>query len=193
MPSAIADVAATPEVIPVAPFHVPPPYAERPWPHDVNDGFNYDLLGPRVPTIVVSPFIEPKTVFRSTTAVAYDGTSFLATLLHWCGIPKERWFMGDRTHHAPTFEGVLTRSTPRTDSPRYTPPYDSNYPPNGPEHPRQTVTHLAEVVAHSIIVGATRGKLAPKEVHDLSHDVVTKSHTMAALEQRLDEIVKTYG
>ena len=172
--------------------HVPPPYAERPWPHDVNDGFNYDLLGPRVPTIVVSPFIEPKTVFRSTTPVAYDGTSFLATLLHWCGIPKERWFMGDRTHHAPTFEGVLTRSAPRTDSPRYTPPYDKNYPPSGPETPRQTVNHLAEIVAHSIIVSATRGKLPPAEVRDLSHDVLSSAKTMAALERRLDEIVKSH-
>ena len=172
--------------------HVAPPYAERPWPHDVNDGFHYDLLGPRVPTIVVSPFIEPKTIFRSETPVAYDATSFMATLLHWCGIPKERWYMGDRTQHAPTFEGVLTLTAPRKDKPTYKPPYDVNYPPTGPEKPSQTVTHLAEVVAHSIIVGATRGKLHPREVHQLSHDVITNSKTMTELTRRLDEIVEAF-
>ena len=173
--------------------HVAPPYAERPWPHDVNDGFHYDLLGPRVPTIVVSPYIEPKTIFRSTTPVAYDATSFMATLLHWCGIPKERWFMGDRTQHAPTFEGILTRTAPRTDKPTYTPPYDVNYPPNGPAKPVQTTNHLAEYVARTIIVGATRGKLSPDEVRRLSHDVITGSKTMAELTRRLDEIVEAFG
>ena len=51
--------------------HVPPPYGERPWPHDINDGFRYDLMGPRVPTIVVSPWVEENTVFRSATGVEY--------------------------------------------------------------------------------------------------------------------------
>ena len=172
--------------------HVAPPYAARPWQHDSNDGFNYDLMGPRVPTIVVSPFIEPKTVFRSETPVAYDATSFMATLLHWCGIPKQRWFMGDRTQHAPTFEGVLTRTAPRTDSPRYTPPYDNNYPPSGPEHPRQTVNHLAEVVAHLIIASAARGKLPADEIRRLSYDVLSSSKSMAALTRRLDEITSAF-
>jgi hypothetical protein len=117
----------------------------------------------------------------------------MATLLHWCGIPKERWYMGDRTQHAPTFEGVLTRTAPRKDKPTYTPPYDVNYPPTGPEKPSQTVTHLAEVVAHSVIVGATRGKLHPHEVHRLSHDVITSSKTMTELTRRIDEIVEAFG
>jgi phospholipase C len=173
--------------------HVAPPYAERPWPHDVNDGFHYDLLGPRVPTIVISPFIEPKTVFRSTTPVAYDSTSFMATLLQWFGIPRERWFMGDRTQHAPSFEGVLTRSTPRTDKPTYTPPFDVNYPPTGPGHPKQTVSHLAEVVAHLVIAAATRGKLPANEIRDLSYDVISNSKTMAELTRRLDQITDTYS
>ena len=58
---------------------------------------------------------------------------------------------------APTFEGIFSRSAPRTDSPRYTPPYDCNYPPSGPGHPVQSVNHLAEVVAHLITMALDRG------------------------------------
>jgi len=173
--------------------HVAPPYCERPWPHDQSDGFVYDLMGPRVPTIVVSPFIEPKTIFRSTTPVAYDSTSFMATLLRWCGIPKERWYMGDRTQAAPTFEGIFTRAKARTDSPRYKPPYDSNFPPSGPEHPRQTINHLAEVVAHLIIAAATRGRLPADQIRQLSYDTISGSKTMADLTRRLDQITDTFG
>ncbi len=108
--------------------HVPPPYASKAWPNDVNDGFHYDLLGPRVPTILVSPWIKKQTVFRSPTSVPYDSTSFLATLLKWYGIPRSRWGLGDRTRHAPTFEGVFLESSARGDAPTLTPPYDKDHP-----------------------------------------------------------------
>ena len=56
--------------------HVPPPYAENPWPNDVVDGYRFDMMGVRVPTILVSPWIKEKTVFRSSTPVALaTGTS----------------------------------------------------------------------------------------------------------------------
>ena len=60
--------------------HVPPPRAENRWPNDVIDGFRFDLMGVRVPTILVSPLIKRQTVFRSPTAIKYDLTSILATL-----------------------------------------------------------------------------------------------------------------
>ena len=100
--------------------------------------------------------------------------------------------MGDRTQNAPSFEGIFTRPTARTDSPRYTPPFDCNYPPSGPEHPKQTVNHLAEVVAHLIIAAATRGKLPANEIRDLSYDVISTSKTMADLTRRLDQITAAY-
>ena len=101
--------------------HVPPPYAENPWPNDENYGFRYDFMGGRVPTILVSPWIKEQSVFRSPTPVAYDLTSILATLLHWYGIPKGRWRLGGRTHQAPTFEGVFQCKAPRSDKPSFTP------------------------------------------------------------------------
>ena len=102
--------------------HAPPPYAENPWPNDVLDGFRFDMMGVRVPTILVSPLIKRQTVFRSPTAVAYDSTSILATLLNWYGVPKARWGLGERARHAPTFEGVFQLSEPRADKPLFEPP-----------------------------------------------------------------------
>lgn len=104
--------------------HVPPPWgAVPPWgfgkpPHALEENFGFDRFGVRVPTLLISPWIDEATVFRSTTDMPYDHTSLIATILKWKGIPKESWNMGERVNHAPTFEGVLTRSTPRADHPK---------------------------------------------------------------------------
>jgi phospholipase C len=111
--------------------HEVPPKAQPAWPRDVSDGFAYDVLGPRVPTIVVSPLVKPNTVFRSGQAAPFEGTSLLATVLDWCGIPRARWGLGDRAPVVPTFESVFELATPRSDKPSFTPPYDSKYPPQG--------------------------------------------------------------
>ena len=108
--------------------HVPPPYARKPWPNDVNDGFHFDLMGPRVPTILVSPWIKEQTVFRAEGPAPFDATSFPATLLSWYGIPRARWGLGDRIEHAPTFESVFLETAPRTDAPSLSPPYDKSHP-----------------------------------------------------------------
>ncbi len=100
------------------------------WPKDVNDGFKYDVLGPRVPTIVVSPRVKQRSVFRSgDTAKTFEGTSLISTVLSWCGIPRARWGLGDRAQAAPTFEAVFQLSEPRQDKPKYRPPYDKTYQP----------------------------------------------------------------
>ncbi len=108
--------------------HVSPPYAHKPWPNDGLDGFEYDLMGPRVPAILVSPWIKKNTVFRAEGKTPFDSTSFAATLLKWYGIPKSQWTLGDRIAHAPTFEKVFLESEPRKDAPTFTPPYDKDFP-----------------------------------------------------------------
>ncbi len=167
--------------------HVPPPYAENPWPNDVRDGFRYDLMGVRVPTILVSPWIEQNTVFRSETDVAYDATSFLATLLKWYGIPKSRWFLGERTNHAPTFEGVLTRSSPRIGSPAFQPAYDQKYPPDGDPAPSTQVHDLHRSIAHRIIGTMGQGKLPPAEIRRLSSEML-KISDLPTLTRYLDDL-----
>ncbi len=108
--------------------HVAPPYAKKPWPHDLNNGFAYDLMGPRVPAIMVSPWIKKQSVVRAEGDIPFDSTSFAATLLNWFGVPKPLWGLGDRMEVAPTFESVLQASEPRQDAPTLTPPYDKSFP-----------------------------------------------------------------
>ena len=173
--------------------HVPPPPAENPWPNDRLDGFDCDVMGVRVPAIVVSPWVEPNTVFRSGTGVAFDHTSILATLLHWCGIPKSRWFLGERTNHAPTFENLLTRAQARPDSQAFKPPYDRNYPPDGERAPTTKVNNLQLKVAHQLIASMARGKLPAAEITRLSHEVTTGATDTPALVRQLDDLAKRFA
>lgn len=108
---------------PVGAFdHVPPPRAVPPWgqgkpaPVKCQDGFNFDRLGGRVPTLLVSPWVEKGTVFRSPTDTAYDHTSIIASVLRLYGREQRIAEFQARTMAAPTFEAVLSRSTPRTDA-----------------------------------------------------------------------------
>ncbi len=81
-------------------------------------GFRFERFGPRVPAILVSPYIEPHTLLRVDAADAargrqIDHTSVLSTLEKWWGMkPLTR-----RDRLAPTIGRVLTRSTPRRDNP----------------------------------------------------------------------------
>ena len=173
--------------------HVPPPAATNPWPNDRLDGFACDVMGVRVPAIVVSPYIEPNTVFRSSTGVAFDHTSILATLLTWCGIPKSRWFLGERTNNAPTFETLLTRLQPRTMSPAFKPPYDQHYPPEGPRTPTKRMHALHLNVAHQLVSSMARGKLSAAEITRLSHDMAAGAKDSHGLARQLDQLAKRFG
>lgn len=113
--------------------HVPAHPMKRAWPNDGDDGYGFDTTGARVPTLVISPLVQANTVFRSDDPTTpYDATSIAATVLSWFGIPKERWGLGERVAAAPTFQGVLTLDTPRTDTPTLVRATDSNYPNTDP-------------------------------------------------------------
>jgi phospholipase C len=101
--------------------HVPPP-ATAVAPDDSKpqfplEGFSpFRQFGPRVPAVVVSPFIEPGTVFRAPQGqTEYDHTSVLSTVRDWIfrqGVPSA-WLTSARVKAAPTLWPVLTRDTPR--------------------------------------------------------------------------------
>ncbi|HSZ36939.1 MAG TPA: alkaline phosphatase family protein [Acidimicrobiales bacterium] len=69
-------------------------------------GFRFDRSGYRVPAIVVSPWVEPGSVFNEE----YRHTSLIATL-------REQWNLGDpftaRDASSRTFSTVFGRDTPR--------------------------------------------------------------------------------
>ena len=79
------------------------------------EGFKFDRLGARVPTIVVSPYVQKGTVFRSPTKTPYDHTSVIATVLEALGRKDLVPQFGERTKAAPSFKDVLTLGKPRTD------------------------------------------------------------------------------
>lgn len=104
--------------------HVLPPEGAQPpdaasSPGD--QGFGFDRFGVRVPTILVSPWIQAGTVFRSNTAVPYDHASILATLRDWLGIPASAMLTSRRIAAAPTLEQVLTLRQARADRPDVSP------------------------------------------------------------------------
>ncbi|HEX4543696.1 MAG TPA: alkaline phosphatase family protein [Candidatus Acidoferrum sp.] len=103
--------------------HVEPPPATPPdaVSNPGEEAFCFDRYGVRVPTLLISPYIEAGTVFRSPTAVPYDHTSILATLRDWLQIPAEKMLTSERVKKAPTFANVLTRSTPRLELPVISP------------------------------------------------------------------------
>jgi phospholipase C len=87
--------------------HVPPPAAVSP---DAarpagQMGFRFDRLGVRVPTVLVSAFIEPGTVINTPL----QHTSILKTL-------SEKWHLGhltERDKAAPDLREVFNRAAPR--------------------------------------------------------------------------------
>ena len=85
-------------------------------------GFRFDRLGPRVPTLLISPYAPEGMVFRSDVPGAdFDHTSIIATLLAWAGVDPAEAGMGKRVAQAPRFDGALS-DTPRTDKPTFTVP-----------------------------------------------------------------------
>jgi len=87
----------------VAPGAVPPPDPTSP---EGELGFRFDRSGYRVPAVMVSPWVEPGSVYNDE----YRHTSLIATL-------RQAWGLGDaftgRDAIARTFEGVFIRETPR--------------------------------------------------------------------------------
>ncbi|GAA1952851.1 alkaline phosphatase family protein [Microbacterium deminutum] len=88
--------------------HVPPPAATPPDPAAPvgQYGFTFDRLGVRLPAILVSPWIDERTVITDV----HHHTSVIRTL-------RERWQLGDpltrRDADAPDLAPLLTRDTPR--------------------------------------------------------------------------------
>jgi len=112
--------------------HMPTPMTGVPNPDGINHQdpfFSFDRLGVRIPTVMISPWINKGTLVHEpsgpTTASQYDATSMQATLKKMFGFDS---FLTKRAEWAGTFESIFTqRSSPRTDCPEKLPPA----PPQG--------------------------------------------------------------
>jgi phospholipase C len=98
--------------------HVGPKWGAIPPDNKIGEnGFKFDLFGARIPTILISPFVRPGTVFRAKedSKHDFDHTSFIATILNWAGVPlSEVAAQSQRVIGAPTFEGVFTDNVVNT-------------------------------------------------------------------------------
>ncbi|XP_010926985.1 non-specific phospholipase C2 [Elaeis guineensis] len=105
--------------------HVPTPVRGVPSPDGIVGPdpfyFTFDRLGVRVPTIMVSPWIEKGTVIHGPNGVPsptseYEHSSIPATVKKIFDLPSS--YLTARDAWAGTFEGiVLSRTEPRTDCP----------------------------------------------------------------------------
>ena len=96
--------------------HVPPP-ATTPdgfvaGADQTGDGqpFAFDRLGVRVPAVIVSPYVPRGTVDHTV----YDHSSILATVSKLFSLGAQN--VSPREQRANTFEGLLSLTTPRSDS-----------------------------------------------------------------------------
>lgn len=89
--------------------HVAPPWgAKNPDGKIGADGFQFNLYGVRVPTLLISPFVRPGSVFRAPQPdKPFDHTSFIKTLLLWAGVDPGSVDLGLRMPLAPTFEDAM--------------------------------------------------------------------------------------
>ncbi len=138
--------------------HVPPPATATP-PDTLAGQFGFDFrrFGPRVPAVLVSPWIEAGTVYEPVAAASgappFDHTSILKTVELRFGLPA----LTKRDAAAPDFAGVLSRSTPRTDDPLagVHAPVNSN-----PGKITNHVTHLQRVQAECVASEPTDNETA---------------------------------
>jgi phospholipase C len=95
--------------------HVPPrdgAAAPDPSPQSRDGRFNFSRFGVRVPTILVSSYLKPGTVFRAPAGqVPYDHTSILATVRDWLSLdrdPQNPFLTSPRIKKAPTLAAALS-------------------------------------------------------------------------------------
>eukprot|EP01127_Copromyxa_protea_P017284 TRINITY_DN5245_c0_g1_i1.p1 TRINITY_DN5245_c0_g1~~TRINITY_DN5245_c0_g1_i1.p1 ORF type:complete len:305 (-),score=47.44 TRINITY_DN5245_c0_g1_i1:129-1043(-) len=108
--------------------HVSPPQENIPAPDTAvsSNGFKFDRLGIRVPTILISPWVKKGIIHDPTSGGPYfDGTSIISTTNKIFGITEH---MGDRDKWVGTFEDHFTKlDEMRNDCPSklpiFIPPY----------------------------------------------------------------------
>lgn len=125
--------------------HVSPPTCVSPDGKKSEDPpFDFTRLGVRVPTVIVSPYIDPGRVSH----IQFDHTSIIATVRNLLTGAHNDGVLGNRAAAANTFDvpSILNRDEPRQDNPNI---------PISPEPPISTTPVLTndlqqEQVAHAI-------------------------------------------
>jgi phospholipase C len=167
--------------------HVPPPANAVPPDSLAGEyGFDFRRFGVRVPTVLISPWIEAGTVFRVPDgATPFDHTSILKTAQTLWGMPA----LTARDAAAPDVSGVFTRTTPRADDPLAgvtVPTSGTSYP--GGDAPSHLQMIHAELVSQLPVAdehGHTHAQLpALKTSRDYTQYIRTRTEAWKAQRQR---------
>lgn len=139
--------------------HVSPPPAVNPGDKPLDASmFNFQRLGVRVPTVLVSPFIPAGTIIHNKV---FDHTSIIATARKLFIPEWEKFFLTERDRHAETFEDCLTLASPRSGKVKF--------PKQAPEPKSPAATFaLASMTEDEEIVDASE----PKELNDFQQAMV---------------------
>lgn len=139
--------------------HVSPPAAKppHPGPQSGQQDFGFDRLGPRVPAILVTPYIEAGTVINDE----FEHTSVISTL-------NERWSLPpltDRDASSRSLGRALNRSSPRQDRPPIAEPLPYTPCPNHASAPLSVLQRgflLLAAASEQLAQISNRGSLCGK-------------------------------
>ena len=142
--------------------HVPPPgRAASPIDGAGQMDFRFNRFGVRVPTVLISPYIESGTIARPDGWTPYDHTSIIATVLRTFDLDES---LTERDKAAPNLSGVLTLGEPRDDEVVLddVPDFTSQGTPSDNDLHRQITETLEQITARPLQDG--------ESMHDYMHE-----------------------
>lgn len=180
--------------------HVMPPSNAIAPDANTNPKFDFTRYGVRVPTLLISPWVTPGTIFRAgyypevtdKKQLPFDHTSVLATLCKWKGIPyqdKARYpdyYLGDRTASAPTFENVIT-NVKNNVTPNLT-PHSCSVGMTGIVKRRELIRALTKSLAG--ITGLSEAEVAQQRI---AEEILNTHQTEEELRAYLENLAKQQG
>jgi phospholipase C len=165
--------------------HVAPPAAAPPddvvIPHGApgGSGFTFNRLGVRVPTVIVSPLIEPGAICQTV----FDHTSIIKTVINCFRLKDAQGnpaTLGNRVSAAKDVSEVITLGRPREDSPKIE-------PLPAPQHDSLLERPLSRL--HKLILQVVKHHRAlAGEVAGLAL-IETTHHAVTVLEEKAKELI----
>lgn len=123
-------------------------------------GFTFNRFGVRVPTVLISPYIQAGTICRPAGWTPFDHTSILATARNCFKLDAP---LTARDAAAPDLSCVLTLDAPRTDKPAVSPL------PFSPEKQKAKVNELHRTIAHALTNLTGKKQAEGENIHDFIH------------------------
>ena len=180
--------------------HLIPPKNAVPPDTNTNPDFDFKQYGVRIPTLLVSPWVTPGTIFRAgyypevadQKQLPFDHTSVLATLCKWKGINYQNkqqfpdYYLGDRTAVAPTFENVITNTS--TPAPPTLTQHDCGAGLTGIVKRRELIRAMIRGVSE--ITGQSEAEVAAQGIVE---DVLNSCQSAADLEAYIKDLAAKHG